>query len=154
MNSRHLNVSTLLVAFLIIGSIKAQSQTPPSTSVEVPFQLALSTHIAPGSTVAFQFYEVPAGKQLIIDFVSAWADVGVGEQAYMIIQTSVRGAVVDYRLSHSSVDNGNFTQQLVANQLLRICADGGTRVVVQLFRVRTGTLGTMLFALSGRLHAI
>lgn len=122
-----------------------------SANAGIPFQQNSSLSLPAGSGISFIFYDVPVGKRLVIDYVSAWADVAIGEQLRFQIQTSVEGNLVDYRLVHSTMNNGNGSTSLVANQAMRICADGGTRVVLQIFRDQPLSSSKAGFAFAGTL---
>lgn len=123
-----------------------QSATPA-----IPFQQSSSLNLPAGSGVSFIFFDVPVGKRLVIDYVSAWADVGIGEQLRFQIQTTVDTNTVDYRLVPSAVNSADGSMSLVANQALRIYADGGTRVILQIFRDKPLSMSKAGFAFSGTL---
>lgn len=144
---------TVLIAasWLFLSACILPGQTATSG---MPFQQNNSLNLAVGSGVSFIFYDVPVGKRLVLDYVSAWADVSAGERLRFVIQTTVGSNSVDYRLVPSSIDNGDGTVSLTANQSMRICADGGTRVVLQIFRDKPNSSSKAGFAFSGSLVAM
>lgn len=136
---------------LIWACLSTQLLLGQTASTGIAFQQSNSLSLPSGSGFSFIFYDVPAGKRLVIDYVSAWADLTLGERLRFQIQTTVDANTVDYRLVYSASDNSDGSTSLVANQAMRICADGGTRVILQVFRDKPLSSGKAGFAISGTL---
>ena len=95
-------------------------------------------------------YTVPAGKRLVIEYVSMSANVAPGLVGQLLVQTILDGELVSFGLPLSSPSGIGAAGVRVA-QALRLYADPGTNVVVVGSRDGLVSSADFLFALSGYL---
>ncbi len=88
-------------------------------------------------------YTVPAGKRLVVEYVSTYMVIPVGSGAFANITTEVGGTTARHYLpmtEQTTYDAGT-TEVSVGQQLTRLYADPGTTVVYEVHR-NTGSLNT------------
>ena len=131
---------------------------------EGPFQQAILLHFAggnpgPGVNEVDGTVAVPAGLNLVIETVTADVGVGQQEQAFLFVQTVVRGVTAMHTLvlSELSRTSGWAENVFQATHDVRLYADAGTTVDVKVTRFGNGPYLDMskpsLITLSGRLES-
>ncbi len=101
-------------------------------SARQPFQQEVSVSVSDGATNGFATIDVPAGKRLVVEYVSGYAVVPAGQTAAFSLQTTVNGVAQSHFLigeGPRTVDGTN-PDQFRVSQLTRLYADGAafTRV--------------------------
>lgn len=94
-----------------------------------PFQIGLGISVANGNLTANGSFTVPAGKQLVIEFVSALAAISSGQKLTLQFSTTGGGAPVAFTLPAflQGTFGGTVDDYAVAQQM-RVYADPGTSV--------------------------
>lgn len=103
-----------------------------------PFQMGFPFTMNSGTQQVFQSFTVPAGKRLVIEYVSMGSgSVPVGQHLFIIITTTV-GAVGAFHFvavtPQGSIPPPNAADTFVASQPMRVYADPGTTVTIQMQR--------------------
>jgi len=109
-----------------------------------PFQASLLPHSS-NAGQATDYFTVPAGKRLVIEYYSAQAQDLTGGFAAMVLTTVVGSSVVSYII----YVNANTTNQL--NQMTKIYADPGTVVQAFAFNASPATSCGGVINISGHL---
>jgi hypothetical protein len=106
--------------------------------------------LPPASGKSVDIYTVPAGKRLILEFVSMECSVPSNQRVNMAI---VRKLVTAFSLANTYQYTISGTAHYTASQMVRIYADAGD--VIQVFGSRNGAEGTMTctVAFSGSLES-
>ncbi len=141
-------ISVASLASLMLGGFvpgfagRAEGHPDAPRRVPRPFQRELAIPLAFRQNAAS--FRVPAGAQLVIEYVSASGDVPFGQNLLVAVQTTVGGETATHFLVPSRLDwqriPGIDYDVIRLRQWLRIYADGGTEVVVKV--ARTGGWGT------------
>jgi len=115
-----------------------------------PFQQSVSLNLGNDEPFAIGFIFVPAGKRLVIEYASADAQMASDQRVKISIRTTlnifpkIHFLVMHYQGTFSGFDT------LVAGQEVRLYADPGTSVAVQVVRLATSGSGlTATVAISG-----
>ena len=96
-----------------------------------PFQANFQFFIQDGSFGSSQSLIVPAGKQLVIEYISADSGVPTGQLARIGLYTSINGQFsLHYVVTNRLGAVGNGDDEFVAGQPTTIYADQGTEVQV------------------------
>jgi hypothetical protein len=133
------------VFVLVTGVTCIHSQTSSSTE---RFHQQLNLTVADGAMGVFDSsITVPAGKQLIVEFVSISAAVPTGQKLRSSISTTVGGSTASYAVPVNSQDPANDTTDvIIANQALKVAADPSS--TVSLYAVRNSSKGTATVTIS------
>ncbi|TMP93663.1 MAG: hypothetical protein E6L08_05070 [Verrucomicrobia bacterium] len=138
-------VALALACFAISRGVQA-AQPPDIQNVNVfntPFQRFLIIAIAPGLTGTGDSVDIPAGKTLVVEFVSVYGVVPAGEQLTRLIVTSPRGggAYLLWNFQASERDRDIF----VASQQIRLYARDSLGVSVDRdLAVGTGVINVLV----------
>jgi len=112
------------------------------------FQVGVNGTIPDGSFEGGPSFSVPAGKRLVIEFVSGLCFLGAADQEVIFtnVLVSAGGSA-----AHYFPVTGNATHEFITNAETRLYADPGTSVFFEC--ARTGNVGTMqvVFRASGYL---
>ena len=137
------NVGNLPTTQNVAGTVAASD-----ANARQAFQVAAGGTIPDGSFIGGPSFLVPAGKRLVIEFVSGLCFLGAADQEVIFTNVFVSaGGSAD----HFFPVTGNATHEFITNAETRLYADGGTSVIFQC--ARTGNVGTMavVFRASGYL---
>lgn len=117
-----------------------------------PFQTSVLSFIEAGSPSGHAFFRVPAGKRLVIEYISGILSVPFGQSIVTFELTTTASRLTanhSVQISFAGVLAGS--SQFTAGQLVKIYADPGTIVGVGAFRnTYTGT-GRVSVTISGYL---
>jgi len=151
---RVVNKPTEPVPVTLQGSAQIDTSAPiPVRDVNVagriPIQLTVHrTSPDGGNTANGSMYTVPAGKRLVIDFVSAHVGVKSGDLPAMEILTTVNGDSGAYFIPLAPASDTTF----IVNQQVRFSCDAGESVVLVFGRTGTTGQGPGIFTISGYLE--
>jgi hypothetical protein len=128
-------VAMLLLGATVLGmaSGTANAQAKPALvrSVDEPARQPFQTNLLPNSSTSNSnavYYQVPAGKRLVIEYISAQAqDLSGTGGASLTLGTTAGGNFVSYFVFIGATDNRAY------NQATRIYADPGTYVQAFVF---------------------
>lgn len=126
------------------------------TSVTNPaltaFQKALSLKINPSSTTVVGEIPVPAGKRLVIEYVTIRVYLPPGALVTESdLNTTINGNLVSHEILPTKVLETISGDRWVCERLVRIYADGGTSANLVVFFSQNGLTGTVLASVSGHL---
>ncbi|HVF87004.1 MAG TPA: hypothetical protein VM866_05410 [Pyrinomonadaceae bacterium] len=98
-------------------------------------------------------YTVPAGKRFVIEYVSMFAEMPVGEVAFCRLDTFIEGRLVRHRLSMTAPAAAfDINPGASLGQQVRLYADAGTTVTaVGSYSGTVGVDGGFTFSVSGYL---
>ena len=121
-----------------------------------PFQTSVTLSLPNGTGGQNAAFQVPAGKRLVIEYVSGDAFMPTGQKCLFSIFTSLAGQATGTQHVLETVALGKFgaTDQFRTAQVVRLFADPGTTVMLRADRdLATGT-ATARMSLSGQLVAV
>ena len=121
-----------------------------------PFQISLPLSLPNGTGGQNAAFQVPAGKRLVIEYVSGDALMPTGQKCLFSIFTSLAGQATGTQHVLETVALGKFgaTDQFRTAQVVRLYADPGTNVTLRADRdLATGT-ATARMSLAGQLVAV
>jgi hypothetical protein len=121
-----------------------------------PFQIQLPVPIAAGTNAPNAVFQVPAGKRLVIEYVSAMGNVPVGQRVQFVnVNTFSSGSLVFHYLRATEMGTSSATPGVgyIASEAVRFYADPGTQVRVAVNRNDGAGTGTFTIAVSGYLVA-
>lgn len=125
-------------------------------AARLAFQASASITLADGTTFATStITTVPAGKRLVIEYISALAATQTGQKALAQIQVYQGTTPYLHRVALSL--QGTFTtsfgtgDEFVAGQSTRLYADAGTAVIVEIGRSASSGAAKGVFVISGYL---
>ena len=133
-------VGLVLLAFSGVFA-SAQDVVPSSgSSPSTPFQQQIDLSIYEGGKASSVPVAVPAGKVLVIEFVSLASVLPPGQKLTASIGTTVKGSRATYVLPSTTCDSAvDGSDAVCANQVMRVYADGGS--IIDLMVVRNSTKG-------------
>ena len=103
-----------------------------------PFQIGFPFTMNPATIQVFQSFTVPVGKRLVIEYVSMGSgSVPVGQHLFIILLTTVGGVGAFHYVAvtpQGSLPPPNAADTFVASQPMRVYADPGTTVNIQMQR--------------------
>ena len=131
-----------------VTNIPLQVQDAPSA----PFQVGMfNVEFATDQLGAQTSFTVPAGKLLVIEFVSAAVGIDQGSVPIFSVTTTVNGVPVSHQLLTNPVGpGGGYAQTYSVSQNMRLYAAPGTEVILYAGRTLGGR-GAMHVSLSGYL---
>lgn len=121
-----------------------------------PFQASFEINLPVGTGGQNAGFQVPAGKRLVIEYVSGDALMPTGQKCLFSIFTSLAGQPTGTRHLLETTTLGQFGASVSfrASQVVRLYADPGTTVMLRADRdVATGTAVARM-SLSGHLVAV
>ena len=121
-----------------------------------PFQIQLTVDFPAGVNAPNATFAVPAGKRLVIEYVSALAVLATGQRMmFAQVNTVVAGTLVFHFLKSESIGTATSTagEGFLSSQMVKLYADPSTEVLVSAIRSDATTAGTVTFAVSGYLVA-
>lgn len=113
-----------------------------------PFQKGIAVTIPAGTGFESAFFQVPAGKRLVIEYVS---NDGSSSPLQMRIATVVASEEVVHRFVTTRLENGIYSPIFVMSQQTRLYADPGTYVTVVLMTPGNQSASLFGVAISGYL---
>jgi hypothetical protein len=103
-----------------------------------PFQIGFPFTMNSGTEQVFQSITVPDGKRLVIEYVSMGSgSVPVGQHLFIILRTFVGGVGAFHYVAvtpQGRLAPPNVADTFVASQPMRVYADPGTTVTIQMQR--------------------
>lgn len=121
-----------------------------------PFQSSVDISLPAGTGGQNAFVQVPAGKRLVIEYVSGDALMPTGQKCLLSVLTLLAGqtTATQHRLETVALGKFGATDHFRAAQVVRLYADPGTTVTLRADRdLATGT-ATARMSLSGKLVAV
>ena len=118
-----------------------------------PFQAHVEISLPAGTGGQNGFVSVPAGKRLLIEWVSGESFLPTGQKCLFSITTSLAGEPSGKRHYLNSTQMGPFGSQDLARtgQVVALAADGGTSVMLRADRNTATGQGLARMSLAGRL---
>lgn len=160
-----MNLKSLAATLTVLCSLV---MVPLSTHAQVPSRLAtpvrivntpLPTEIAPQQPFQFGMinvefdptqlgahvsFTVPAGKRLVIEYVSGDILQDIGDAVSFAVTTTVNGVTAAHRMVLTPVGPaGGFAKAFTAAKSLRVYADPGTEVTISALNTLGGRLRCM-----------
>lgn len=106
---------------------------PPVENVDEnkPFQWSDIVDFDPMQSGGYVFFTVPAGKRLVIEYVTGNVGIDTGDVVAFYISTTVNGVLTKHWLLPTAVGPaGGFAKSYIANQSLILYADAETVVTI------------------------
>jgi hypothetical protein len=151
---RVVNKPTEPVPVTLQGSAQIDTSSPipirdVDAAVKQPFQLTIHRTIPDGGNTANgPALTVPAGKRLVIEYISAHVGLQAGQQPAMEILTTVNGEPGAYFFDLTTHNDTTF----VLSQPARFYCDAGESVVLVFGRTGATGQGPGIFTISGYLE--
>jgi hypothetical protein len=123
------------------------------TPARVPFQQQVALSIANGGPGGFSPVSIPAGQRLIVEYVSLTGSAPAGQKLSVSIQTTVSNATAAYSVPIQLQETADGTDKLVANQMMKIYAEG-PEFHVACWRTKVDGPAQMTFNISGYLETV
>ncbi len=108
-------------------------------AVEEPFQQEVELSIGAANSAAYASIPVPAGKRLVIEYMSLFGFLPAGQKLNLSVVTLVAGFRASYRPQITAQDAGDGTISISANQTMRVYAESGS--VVSFNAIRNASSG-------------
>ena len=141
-------VGRVLALALIVATANAV-RADAASGVD-PFETSLNGLMAPGTEGLNLSFTVPAGKTLVIEYVSGNCFVPAGQTCVLSLLTEVNGATTGTQFNVQTDNVGAFGG---AGQQVLLYADGGKVVTLRADRnSATGSATPILMSLSGHLQ--
>lgn len=121
-------------------------------SVTEPFQASVNFRMPQGTEGANASVNVPAGKRLVIEYVSGISFPPAGQNALFSIFTGIKGQTTN--TEHVLPTNKQFGNAFVTGEDLRLYADPGSSVMLRLDRDSPTGECTGRLSFSGQLIAV
>jgi hypothetical protein len=151
------HVTIVVGRMLILAVIVAMANTGRAAAASGvdPFQ-SLNGSMAPGTEGLNLSFTVPAGKTLVIEYVSGNCFVPAGQTCVLFLLTEVNGATTVTQFNVPTAGVGAFGGGNVlwrAGQQVLLYADGGKTVTLRADRnSATGSAAPIVMSLSGHLQ--
>lgn len=116
-----------------------------------PFSQNLTLTLPQGQQLGLIGFQVPDGKRLVIEFISANSEVPAGEKDVFLIQALANSIGYTHYLTATYQANFSGFDSFVISQPIRMCADPSTTVRFQLVRSAATDNGGFTFNVSGYL---
>jgi hypothetical protein len=113
-------VPVVLVALMLAWS--AISRSVQAAEFNTPFQREFGMRLDPGQIGGEDHVTIPAGKTLVVEFVSAFTELPAGEQPIRLAIESGFGAVVE--LLSNFAASGRARDVFITSQQIRLYARG------------------------------
>ena len=123
------------------------------TPARVPFQQQVVLSIDNAGPGGFSPVSIPAGQRLIVEYVSLTGSAPAGQKMSVSIQTTVSNATAAYSVPIQLQETVDGTDKLVANQMMKIYAEG-PEFHVACWRTKLDGPAQMTFNISGYLETI
>jgi hypothetical protein len=140
---------SLTLVLLAAPFLAAQTVAP----ARVPFQQQVVLSIDNGGTGGFSPVSIPAGQRLIVEYVSLSGSVPAGQKLSVSIQTTVSNATAAYSVVTQVQESVDGTDKLVANQMMKIYAEG-PEFHVACWRSKVDGPAQITFNISGYLETV
>ncbi|HSS50846.1 MAG TPA: hypothetical protein VLX28_18045 [Thermoanaerobaculia bacterium] len=121
-------------------------------SVTNPFQASVNIDLPDGTGGQNAFVTVPAGKRLVIEYVSGFAFLPAGQNASFSVFTSLAGQTSG--TEHILITTKALGNDFVTGQVVKLYADPGTTVMLRTDRDLAKGAGKARMSLSGQLIAV
>ena len=121
-----------------------------------PFQASVEISLPAGTGGQNAFVQVPAGKRLVIEYVSGDALMPTGQKCLFSVLTSLAGqtTATQHRLETGALGKFGAPDLFRTAQVLRLYAVPGTTVTLRADRDNTTGAATARMSLSGKLVAV
>jgi hypothetical protein len=152
------HVTIVVGRMLILAVIVAMANTGRADAASGidPFQTSLNGSMPPGTEGLNLSFTVPAGKTLVIEYVSGNCFVPAGQTCVLSLLTEVNGATTGTQFNVQTDGVGAFGGGKVlwrAGQQVLLYADGGKTVTLRADRnSATGSATPIVMTLSGHLQ--
>jgi hypothetical protein len=169
-NTPSVNVNNLPAVQLAPGAAVSLSGTPTvqvvntaaspvlvhdtATPNRTPFQFQPSFTIQDGSPVGGTTFNVPAGKRLVIEYVSASGVDDRGTLVYRITtEDSSANPIIHFLPAIQIVDIGG-AKESIAGQAVKLYSEPGTQVEFEALRQGSTNVDSVAFSVSGYLEDV
>ena len=150
---------TRLLAALVLSSLSCAALAAPPVVTPVPVDVinpVLSVETSARQPVQAYVslttpYTVPAGKLLVIEYVSGSPSIRDGTLVESILTTTVGGVTLDHQFTLTQTYDSNGAKGYSFSQPTRLYADSGTAVRATYGYLGTGSVLGILYAISGYL---
>jgi hypothetical protein len=139
----------LILVLLTAPFLAAQTVAP----ARIPFQQQVVISIANGGPGGFAPVSVPVGQRLIVEYVSLSGSAPAGQKLSASIQTTVSNATAEYSVGIQVQESADGTDKLMANQMMKIYAEG-PEFHVACWRSKSDGPAQMMFNISGYLEPL
>jgi hypothetical protein len=109
--------------------------------------------ISTGASGGFSSVPVPVGKRLIVEYVSLSGTVPTGQKLSAALQTTVGDSTAIYSIVTGIDETSEGLDKLVANQMMRVYAEGPLLHVV-CWRAKTEGQAQLTLNISGYLEPL
>jgi hypothetical protein len=116
-------VALVLACFAISRSVQA-------AEFNTPFQRAFGMRLDPGQSGGADQIPIPAGKTLVVEFVSASTELPAGEQPILIIEQNLNAWVdllLNFAVSYHNLTLGS-RDVFITSQQIRLYATGNITI--------------------------
>ena len=107
------------------------------------FQQEVGVKVEEGGNTGLTDFEVPAGKRLIIEYVSAEVHTPAGQSCDVRVGTFNNDTGRSHFFAATQVAPTNLGNDIMVSQMTRLYADPGTKVGVVVRRVATSQAGSL-----------
>jgi len=146
----------LIAALLLLITTSIATTVNPvrANAAPVAFQQSLKGTMAAGTEGLNLTFTVPAGKQLVIEYVAGNCFVPSGQACVLSIFTQVGASAIQFNVETNNVGPfGGGNDLWRAGQVVRLYANSGTIVTLRADRNSpTGTANVTFMSISGYLH--
>jgi hypothetical protein len=121
-----------------------------------PFQASLQVSLPPGTEGQNGFVNVPAGKRLVIEYVSGQAFLPTGQKALFSVIVSLQGQNIGtwHYLESSAIGAFGSQDCFQCGRMVRLYADPGTTVMLRTDRDSPAGTGLSRMSLSGHFVSV
>ena len=152
---KHFTIVGRVLALALIVAMATAVRADAASGVD-PFETSLNASMAPGTEGLNLSFTVPAGKTLVIEYVSGNCFVPAGQTCVLSLLTEVNGATTGTQFNMQTDNVGAFGGGNVlwrAGQQVLLYADGGKVVTLRADRnSATGSATLIVMSLSGHLQ--
>ena len=111
-----------------------------------------TTHVVDSDyTVNFVVYTVPAGKRLVIEHIDGKVDLSGTSVAQVIVSTYVNSQYAPHMITLNPAEFWDTIASRTFSEVVRLYADAGTNVLVEVTRPNVGSFALVPFNMSGYL---
>jgi len=151
---RQIALGTIVVATLtvVLITLPARSDSNNSGHDATPFQQEIHVAIAAGAGQGFaSSTQIPAGKRLIIENISAQAGLPAGQRLIIFVTPTAGGTTVQHNLLVTFQANIGGYDELVASEVAKLYADPRSYVQIGVFLSSLAGPSDVWVKLTGRL---
>ena len=132
---RQMVLRMLMVIVLAVGVVgSARAEGDPPIKDATPFQQEIHVGIPAGAGEGFAFStQIPAGKRLIMENVSAQVSMPSGQRALVFINATSGGATIQHAIPVTLQGTFSGYDEMMASQPMKLYADPSSYVGVSVF---------------------